>query len=410
MVAFALVLLVGYQQGRAYPGIKDISSRGYSTDDSTVTAKLSTRKTRTTFAYVTLMAGVNPDDPQGLESPSSFLGYVLHFVAAAYLFDFYGSHQDSKLMLRLSSDYNASKLSQPIAELFEAIGMQVHYLERSLTDDWANMMMGKFQALKFTEYERIIFWDADVLPLCNWEYLFDLSVKDVFAPNVVMAYRNEPAQGGFFLLQPSEGDFEEIQGFFSKTSTMKQFDQKLAFGHAIEPPDHWESILGNGTEWSFYGASVDQGLLYHWVKYVKKDVSLVVKTRVDRWKEKDGRVQRVGRVEDWDVMDCPNINLTPNISRPGHRGYKPFYRDHVHFTGKIKPWRRKVILPDGRVNEIKRKPLGESQDYVELWNLALKEGWLKYKLPSIYTLFPNLDASYEKDTKIIHQFLNNKAW
>jgi hypothetical protein len=80
MVAFALVLLVGYQQGRAYPGIKDISSSGYSTDDSTVTAKLATRETRTKFAYVTLMAGVNPDDPQGLESPSSFLGYVLQCI------------------------------------------------------------------------------------------------------------------------------------------------------------------------------------------------------------------------------------------------------------------------------------------------------------------------------------------
>jgi hypothetical protein len=315
-------------------------------------------------------------------------------------------------MLRLSSEYNASTLSQPIADLFEAIGMQIHHLEKSSSDDWTNMMMGKFQALKFTEYDRIIFWDADVLPLCNWEYMFELSVKDVFAPNVVIAYRNEPAQGGFFLLQPSEGDFEKIQGLFSKASTSREtFDQRLAFGHVIEPPDYWESIHGgNNTEWSFYGANADQGLLYHWVKYVKKDVSLGVKTRVDRWKEKDGRVQLVERVEDWDVMDCPNINLTPNISRPGHRGYKPIYRDHVHFTGRFKPWRRKIIFPDGKVNEIKRKPLGESQDYVELWNLALKEGWLKYKLPSIYTLFPNLDASYENDMKTINQFLNNDAW
>jgi hypothetical protein len=30
-----------------------------------------------------------------------------------------------------------------------------------------------------------------------------------------------------------------------------------------------------GDEWSFYGAFTDQGLLYHWVKYVKKRVSMI---------------------------------------------------------------------------------------------------------------------------------------
>lgn len=49
------------------------------------------------------------------------------------------------------------------------------------------------------------------------------------------------------------------------------------WGHRIDPPDYWMNLdRRRGNSWNFHASFADQGLLYHWVKYVKKNVSIII--------------------------------------------------------------------------------------------------------------------------------------
>lgn len=78
-----------------------------------------------------------------------------------------------------------------------------------------------------------------------------MSEKRVFAPNLVFAYKQEPAQGGFFMLSPERGDWETHLKLHFMNSTIgfgKELTNRGAAGsHRIY------------TEWNWHGANIDQG-------------------------------------------------------------------------------------------------------------------------------------------------------
>jgi hypothetical protein len=91
----------------------------------------------------------------------------------------------------------------------------------------------------------------------------------------------------------------------------------------------------NGTQWDWYGANADQGLIYYWMKYVKKSVSLIVKHEVEQW-EANGE----GALERADDLH-PNIldqHGCTNDLGPRRNGGPSPYSDFVHLTGRAKPW------------------------------------------------------------------------
>ena len=169
------------------------------------------------------------------------------------------------------------------------------------------------------------------------------------------------ANGGFFMLTPNKEDFEMVQKIIeARDMEGYDFNTTIGFGHQITPPDHWESItsyveeLHNETDhdnnqvtWNFYGAFTDQGLLYHWTKYVKKNLSIIIGNKVQTWGSDERGEQKM-------ISEQPGTEVFVDIERfcgigPMHHmhvaGISPFkmfdtapYMDFHHFKGKLKPW------------------------------------------------------------------------
>ena len=170
-------------------------------------AKQSNAKGHSKYAFFTLLAGIDPNDTLPLKRSSSYLGFLLHMATVRYMLEESGSEMDVVVLLRLAQGVRSSTLPASQETFFAKLGMRIEYLPPD-EDNWRSFMMEKFQLLRFYEYKQILFFDADVLPLCNWDHYFDMTEQGIFAPNLVFGFRNEPAQGGFFLLSPERGDWD----------------------------------------------------------------------------------------------------------------------------------------------------------------------------------------------------------
>jgi hypothetical protein len=166
----------------------------------------------------------------------------------------------------------------------------------------------KFRILQLTQYRRVIYMDADVMPLCSLDYLFSLSMQGVLRENLIIAGDKEPVNGGLFMLRPGEGEYEQLITIVKKRDDMilssasssngslhdltnnmtvvnKTYLEMVGWGHVIQPPDLWRSRAKHvkGTQWNFYAAFADQGLLYHWAKYVKMNTTILFRFGVEHW-------------------------------------------------------------------------------------------------------------------------------
>lgn len=202
-------------------------------------------------------------------------------------------------------------------------------------------VINKFRILKLVEYQRVLLMDGDVMPLGNLDYLFDFSLRGILKENVVVAGALEPANGGFFMLQP--GDYESLQEIIYRREELSlnsaaeykgyKFDVGLGWGHKIQPPDQWVARRPSerGTNWTFHFAFSDQGLLYHWVKYYKRSVSIIFADKVENWANSSTGEVRLER-----VLHKPFINNSkPRIHF--ENACRKFMCDFMHFAGSKKP-------------------------------------------------------------------------
>ena len=104
---------------------------------------------------------------------------------------------------------------------------------------------------------RILFFDGDVMPHCSLDYLFKLSEEGLLKENMVIAWASEPSSGGFFMLAPKKGDYEELTNIIDNQqrkalTTGVVFDKVEGWGREIVPPDHWMTNLKSSTgEWGW---------------------------------------------------------------------------------------------------------------------------------------------------------------
>jgi hypothetical protein len=123
------------------------------------------------------------------------------------------------------------------------------------------------------------------------DYLFYLSENGVFKENMLLAGNNEPSNGGFMMVRPGAGEYQKVRDIIDERDTRivathnKTFDKIVGWGHVIQPPDYWRTRYNrkSGTFWNFTTAFGNQGLMYHWAKYVKKSVSLFAGNEVENW-------------------------------------------------------------------------------------------------------------------------------
>jgi len=341
------------------------------------------------WAYAFLMAGCDPD-------VRGHVGYLMNILASSHMLRTSGSEADVVVMVRMSTKSKHDALIVEEEEWLRACGVKIKYLPRMNSeeaDSFYSAMLDKFQILDLTEYSRVIFLDSDVIPLCNMDYIFELSEGGrvgngnvTLKENLVVAWKHEPSQGGFFMLRPGIGELAELQEVVrvreekSRNLTWPPFDEIDGWGHAIEPHDSWIQFNGKrGRKWDFYGAFADQGLLYHWVKYVKKKVSIVIKNRVENW---DTNVMGNGEkgslymeISKDDVL----VEHSCSTKDPFRRGYMlayPPYRDYHHFTGWGKPWRGNDTEPHKLWFHTLQKVIGK-------YNLSIDIGDMRIGKPPL---------------------------
>ena len=143
----------------------------------------------------------------------------------------------------------------------------------------------------------------------SMDYLFDLSMQGILKENVVFAGMTEPASGGTFMVAPKEDSWDRVLDIIrekeerSAALPFPHWNETIGWGHVIGDDDYIELLSKQKKQnWDFYGAFADQGLLYHWVKYEEKSVSIVTKDTVQNWGVgEDGKV-RLWAVQPRDLL------------------------------------------------------------------------------------------------------------
>ena len=305
------------------------------------------------YAYAFLMAGCDPQKP-------AYLGFLFNILISAQALKDRGSKADIIAFVRMAARSNATTLPQRQVAWLNTMGVQIRYLPKPEEESFFEATILKFRILELVEYRRVIFLDGDATPLCNLDYIFELSDGEnaVIKENLIIAGQLSPANGGFFMLEPGLGRWEEIlqiiknQQANSRHLPYPHFNETQGWGHVIEAYDRWEGFKNwkVGRKWDFYGAYIDQGLLYHYVKYVRQSVAIVTGEAtnvVQNWHEGLGsRVQLEAKV----VAPFQNYScMAARIMRGEKCGAHLLFNhsltnlqphsDFVHFMGPNKPWK-----------------------------------------------------------------------
>lgn len=301
-------------------------------DATRSSSQLLTRKAPR-FAYAFVVAGCDP------EQPESYRPFLYNIMIASKLLHQMGSVADIVAFVQIRHHSLHQTLpDEDIRHLRQANITRVLYIPKTKHESYFRTQFDKFRILNLTEYERVIYLDADVIPMSKLDYLFELSMNGQLKENLAIAGRFAPANGGIFMLKPGPKELDRVNEIIAERFRLGQgkkgsFDLDQGWGESIEPSDAWEARFGQrGSKWNFYAAWADQGLLYHWVKYEKKSVSIVIDDKLESWGE-----DMTGLL----VRERVDHGVLLNYSNPLHC-FKAcdlaVYRDTCHYGWKRKPW------------------------------------------------------------------------
>ena len=306
------------------------------------------------FAYAFIISGCT--------GATSCTGYILNIIAAAQVLRNSNSTADIVLQVRMAAHDNSTRLPLEQQEWLKKSRVRLRYLPKVSRDNFGVATMEKFRVLEMTEYDRVIFMDSDILPLCNMDYMFHESFSGQLSENVAVSGSVAPATASFFLVTPQEGEFARVLEIVHRHRCRRatRFNTTVGWGHVMDPNDKWESWQESGHLWNFFAATSDQGLLYHWLKYEllnythihlgKTDTWREVTGNVDYWRKqavpvfgvKDNRFIAKVRSEFVDLRGCGG----PKLNRRGAYAKIPPFRDFYHFAGGGKPWNQPIVAQD----------------------------------------------------------------
>ena len=288
------------------------------------------------WAYAFLVGGCSS---KNLE----YRGFLYNAVAAAQRLKMMGSKADVVVLLQMSVKSKETRLPEDEERLLTAMGIKFQYLPKfnhEVHEVFYALVKEKFRILDLTDYSRVLFIDADIMPLCSLDYLFELSEPEdgpgILKENVVIGWRREAANAGFFMLKPNREDYLDLQEVILRKEqkaldlSWPHWDEVEGWGHRIVAPDFWRAPDGGtGTNWTWHAVFADQGLLYHWTKYVKQSVSLIIGKQVENWGSRNGTAYLEGTQKE--VLS--KFTCIPPLRGGRYMAPSP-YQDFRHFTGK----------------------------------------------------------------------------
>ena len=422
------------------------------------------------WAYAFLMGGCNP------KKPNEYRGFIYNILVSAETLLQSGSVADIVVMVQLAYDRDGrnnhtSLPDEDIALLQSLENIRIQYLPTPTTEqNFYSVVLEKFRILTLTQYSRVLFLDGDLWPLCNLDYLFELSEppkllsiqssntttsdydtaaeemataiptvrpqleipllakkkkkakkeasfssttsshtattkrtkhdndnNDInqdkplrLKENVVISWKSEPSNAGFFMLQPNLKAFEELQHIIKRrqqhamTLPYPYFDPVVGWGHVIgsnstattatssneankkdefvfptiHAPqyDRWRAFDDEtGTNWTWYGVHGGQGLLYYFTKYHLQSVSLIIQDVIEQWThvhefDADTNVTTKRLIFEDNIdgnqlmkYSCLPMHKELKGEYGNHPRTKSFYyiapyRDFHHAVGRNKPW------------------------------------------------------------------------
>ena len=235
---------------------------------TTPAAAYTTLPANSKYAYSFVIGGCNPNKP-------AYKGFMYNILVATRLLREVGSTADVVAFFQLSYEYHdAEVLPADDVKALEGLGIRIMYIPQSQHESFYETVLNKFRILELTEYRRVLLMDGDVMPVSNLDYLFELSDDNKHGPgnstlkqNVVVSGPWEPANAGFFMLAPGEGEYDRINQIIDtrqkKASAIVKgvkFNETDGWGHVIEAPDQWVARKQTGRNWDFHFAFSDQGL------------------------------------------------------------------------------------------------------------------------------------------------------
>jgi hypothetical protein len=297
------------------------------------------------YAYTWLIGGIDPARP-------AYKGFLYDVLISVNLLQKLGSKADYLLLIQIShSAAGISKLPADDERILAEIGIQTVYLPKPKKASFAQLVYEKFRPLGFTKYSRVMFLDADTIPLVNLDYLFHLSEgpNPVLKPNLIMATRGEPCNTGMFIMHPEQGAWEEMQHIIDRQHQIGQtlpyphFDWENGWGHSfIQHNDRWEALHKSGVKWRYHAGHSDQGLWYYFVKYYKQSGSIVIGDRLQTVSPGSFGQPELVNEEDvlWNLAPEPIVYIFGCTNKKSDSNHlcSPVYRDFAHFMGSEKPW------------------------------------------------------------------------
>lgn len=298
----------------------------------------------TKFAYAYVIGGCSPEN-------GHYKGFLYNVLVSSRILRDEGAKADIVVFFQMSYKSNSTELPDEDLRLLSSVGAKVEYIPKSDLESFYDTVMNKFRILTLVQYHRVLLMDGDVMPIGNLDYLFEMShgSKAVPKENIIVMGTMEPANAGFFMLSPGEGEYERLTDIVRRreeeaathnTTERRKFDEIKGWGHVMEEDDQWESRRGQGgTKWNFHFAFSDQGLLFYWTKYVKRSVSII-----------HGYNAKGHMVQNWASSSAGKTELESRLPEPFKDTSKPRFKlyghcskfmcDFIHFTGKAKPWMR----------------------------------------------------------------------
>lgn len=262
------------------------------------------------FAYITLI--------HGIDNTFSYRGFLYNALIMRKSLVDLGSTADFIVMLGFTTlgDTLDYRLFADDIALLEKSGMRIFYLPRLRPVHrkvrFEEMALLKITPWNLTEYDRIQYFDGDVLPLKNMDCFFK------FEQNTFNTGNASPLNSGWFLSVPNSG-IHNIMKNHSLTRLSNKWSEKEGWGAEMPPGVYYRGGTKPVKMWNFNGASLDQGLLFH--TYALHGTALLLDTS-------NGLKYTPGKpVEKADLDSIYSIcgGQSPEGS-------------FAHFTGRNKPW------------------------------------------------------------------------
>jgi hypothetical protein len=302
-----------------------------------------------------MMFRVDPGEDGSKNSDrGSFKPYIANMLVAAELFRRVGSTSDVVAMISMKSGYDS--LPEDVARLMREAGIKIRYFTPSVDDEnggFVTGQMNKIELLNLVEYRRVLYLDCDVIPLANLDYLFHLS-ETTMKPNIILATKATPLIGGFFMLEPTLEGYAEAKRLVYKKVVIdagQKFDRNNGWGVPLKGDNVVYTNGGSTNQWSFLAANGDQGLLYHYARFVQRNVTQILSTRLIHYGPGPNGTSIIESIDEVTRENNPFRNITtlrpfsfpnPTCHQMGFCHAGP-YRDHAHFMGSSafagKPWR-----------------------------------------------------------------------